>query len=129
MFESTFSQIESTAAGYLPVDWQLVDCGLSTPVQVSFKDGSSVDWFSLQVRNHNKPIGKVEICATGGGDGDGSWQALSRTEDNYFPKAGGVGGASSTNTVDIRVTDVTGKSIVFENVSVEAGAAFASSNF
>ncbi|CRG87221.1 Expansin-like protein 1 [Talaromyces islandicus] len=88
LFESTFSQIASTAAGYLSVDWQLVDCGLNTPVQVVFKDGSGADWFSLQLRNHNKPIGKVEVSVAGTGD----WQALSRTEDNYFPKAGGVGG-------------------------------------
>jgi expansin (peptidoglycan-binding protein) len=121
LFESTFSQIASTAAGYLSVDWQLVDCGLSTPVQVSFKDGSDADWFSLQVRNHNKPIGKCEVSATGAGN----WQALSRTGDNYFPKAGGVG----SNTVDIRVTDVTGSSIAFEKVSVGSGVTFASSNF
>jgi expansin (peptidoglycan-binding protein) len=107
--------------GYLSVDWRLVDCGLSTPVQVAFKDGSDADWFSLQLRNHNKPIGKVEVSATGVGD----LQALSRTEDNYFPKAGGVGGG----TVDIRVTDVTGKSITFEKVSVGSGVRFASSNF
>lgn len=104
------------------MDWQLVDCGISTPVQVAFKDGSNADWFSLQLRNHNKPIDKVEVSAASAGN----WQALSRTEDNYFPKAGGVGGG---DTVDIRVTDVTGKSITLEKVSVGSGVTSGSSNF
>ncbi|KAH8702375.1 RlpA-like double-psi beta-barrel-protein domain-containing protein-containing protein [Talaromyces proteolyticus] len=121
LFENGFGQISPTSAGNITVQWQVVPCDLSIPLEVVIDNGSNISWFAIQFRNHNIPLSKVEVTAAGAS----AWQVLTRTEDNYFPKPGGVGSV----IIDVRITDVDGKSITVSSVDLISKSVNATSNF
>jgi expansin (peptidoglycan-binding protein) len=106
----------------LAIDWELVHCGLDSPLELVNQDGSSANWFSIQVQNHNLPIQSLEVST----DGGNTWKPTTRAYYNFFQEASGFG----SNSVDVRVTSTTGKSIVVNNVQVASTASTtASANF
>ena len=74
------------------------------------KEGTSKYWFSIQVMNANVGVSKVEVSV----DGGKSWKATTRQTYNFWENAAGFG----TDSVDVRVTGVNGKSVVVKGVSV-----------
>ena len=86
------------------------------------KDGASQYWFSAMVQNANDRTQTLEVST----DNGATWKPTQRQSYNYFQLSGGTGSA----TCSIRVTSVSGKQVVVNNVQVASGAvATASSNY
>lgn len=122
LFENAFAELAATSVGVINVDWTIVECGIDSPIILQNKDGTSQYWFAMQVVNSNVPVKSLEVST----DGGNTWQSTTRAYYNYFENSSGFG----TDTVDVRVTSITGKSIVVNNVSCSSGSSTtASSNF
>ena len=102
--------------------WDIVPCGITSPLSLRNKEGTSKYWFAMQVINANIPVAKLEVST----DGGATWQATTRQNYNFFVNASGFG----TDTVDVKVTSSTGEVITVNNVGVASGTAVtASGNF
>lgn len=122
LFENGFTQIGSKSTGVIDISYSFVPCGITSPIILKNKSGTSPYWFSMQVVNSNVAISKLEVSI----DGGATWKATSRQPYNFFENSSGFGKSS----VDVKVTSVDGKSIVVKGVSVSSGSTkTASSNF
>ncbi|KAF2012859.1 carbohydrate-binding module family 63 protein, partial [Aaosphaeria arxii CBS 175.79] len=122
LFQDAFAQIGSISDGIIPISYDFVDCGISSPITLKNKEGTSPYWFSMQVMNSNKPISKLEVST----DGGSSWKSTTRQEYNYFENPSGYG----TSSVDVKVTSTDGQSITVKDVSIAASSTkTGSSNF
>ena len=82
---SAFAKLADMAAGRVQVKWRFVTCPVSGPLRYRFKEGSSQWWTGLQVRNHHKPIRKLEWLSLG------TWVEVPRQDYNYFVQPTGLG--------------------------------------
>ena len=110
LFQDGYKSLADPSKGVIPVSWDIVPCGINTPIVLRNKEGMSKSYFSIQVRNSNVAIAKLEVST----DACASWQPTIRKEYNYFEKENGYG----TDAVDIRITSVDGKFIIVKGVSV-----------
>jgi expansin (peptidoglycan-binding protein) len=86
------------------------------------KSGTSANWFSIQVVNANEPVKSVEVSV----DGGKTWGKTERKDYNFFENPSGFGKES----VDVKITSSTGKTVVVNKVGVTADAQYkAKSNF
>lgn len=83
--QAAFSQIADLKTGVIEIQWQLVPCQDTAPMQYFYKDGSSQWWTAIQVRRHRLPISKLEAFK------GGKWTSLKRERYNFFLDAGGLG--------------------------------------
>ncbi|KAF2637714.1 barwin-like endoglucanase [Massarina eburnea CBS 473.64] len=122
LFENAFTQIGDKSAGTIDISYSVVPCGISSPLVLKMKSGSSQYFFSMQVVNSNVAISKLEIST----DGGSSWKSTTRQTYNFFEISSGSG----SDTVDVRVTSVGGKTITVNSVSVaDSATKTADSNF
>ncbi|KAL0253339.1 hypothetical protein SLS55_010314 [Diplodia seriata] len=122
LFEDAFEVLAEKSAGVIDVAWEVVECGITTAITLKNKEGTSAYWFSMQVVNANERVAKLEVST----DGGETWQGTTRTEYNFFENASGFG----ADTVAVRVTGVSGKTIVTKDVQVSGGVMkAAASNF
>ncbi|EFQ85866.1 hypothetical protein CFE70_001761 [Pyrenophora teres f. teres 0-1] len=112
IFTEGFAAIENLNAGNITVDWTVVPCGISSPIVLKNKSGTSKFWFSMQVMNSNIGVAKLEVST----DGGASWKQTKRQPYNFFENASGFG----TDAVDVRVTSTDGKTIMVKNVSIKS---------
>ncbi|KAK9425988.1 putative RlpA-like double-psi beta-barrel-protein domain-containing protein-containing protein [Seiridium unicorne] len=110
LFQNAFEQLGSTSAGKIATSYTQVACGITSPLVLHNKSGTSKYWFSMQVVNHNQPIAKLEVSTNSGS----TWQATTRQDYNFFENSSGFG----TDTVDVRVTSSSGKTVVVKGVGV-----------
>lgn len=89
-----------------------MECGISSPLVLHNKSGTSAYWFSMQVVNANEAIETLEVST----DGGSTWQSTTRTDYNFFENSSGFG----TDTVDVRVTGSSGTTVTVNDVSVES---------
>ena len=82
---SAFAKLADPAAGRVQVKWRFVTCPVSGALRYRFKEGSSQWWTGLQVRNHHKPIRKLEWLSLG------TWVEVPRQDYNYFVQPTGLG--------------------------------------
>ncbi len=92
--KTSFAKIAEVADGRVNVKYKAVTCPTSGNLQVQMKDGSNPYWLALQIRNHRRPVTKVE------GKRDGAWVVMPRTDYNYFVAESGLG----DGPIAIRVT-------------------------
>jgi expansin (peptidoglycan-binding protein) len=111
LFPDAFAKLASPSAGVIPVSWEEVPCGITTPIVLKNKSGTSPYWFSMQVMNANVKIAKLEVST----DGGKSWKSTTRKAYNFFENPAGFG----TQTVDVRVTSASGQAIVVKGVDVK----------
>jgi expansin (peptidoglycan-binding protein) len=122
LFPDAFAKLAEPSKGIIDVTWSVVDCGITSPITLKNKEGTSKYWFAMQVVNSNVAVSKLEVSTNGGS----TWQPTTRTEYNYFQNASGFG----TDTVDVKITSTKGKSITVKGVSVAASSTkTAPSNF
>lgn len=107
-----FQQLADLKVGRINVEWEIVKCDISSPLFLKTQTGSSEYWFSIQVVNSNVPVRSLEVSI----DDGKTWQSLSRREYNFFQNPSGFG----VDFVDVRITSVTGETIVVNNVSSAA---------
>lgn len=100
-----FDSIASRAAGRVAISWKVVPCESSEPLVFHFIKTSNEWWASVQIRNHNNPLAKLEFL------NDSVYTEIPRRAHNYFTmKNMGVGPHT------YRLTDVYGNVIIEENV-------------
>ncbi|KAH8667386.1 RlpA-like double-psi beta-barrel-protein domain-containing protein-containing protein [Tricladium varicosporioides] len=122
LFPDAFSALADPTKGIIDVAWSIVDCPITTPLQLHNKEGVSAYWFSMQVVNANKAVASLEVST----DGGNTWQGTTRQTYNFFENSAGFG----TTTVDVKVTSTGGDSVVVKNVNVASGeSTTAGSNF
>lgn len=122
LFQNAFSELAELSVGVIPVTWDIVPCGITSPIVLKNKEGTSPYWFSMQVQNSNIPVKSLEVST----DGGNTWQQTQRQDYNYFQNASGFG----TQTVDVKVTSSSGESIIVKDVSIAAQSTkTAASNF
>jgi expansin len=63
----------------------------------------------MQVVNSNVPVKSLEVST----DGAKTWQPTVRRDYNFFENPSGFG----VDVVDVRITSITGETIVINNVS------------
>lgn len=122
LFEDAFEKLGTKSAGIIATSYTKVACGISSPIVLHNKSGTSAYWFSMQVVNSNEPVSKLEVST----DGGKTWKSTKRAEYNFFENSSGFG----TDSVDVRVTSVSGGTITVSGVSVASDSKVtASSNF
>lgn len=67
----------------------------------------------MQVVNANEPVAALEVST----DGGRTWQSTTRTYYNYFEEGSGFG----MGVVDVRVTGVSGSTVVVNGVRCLSG--------
>ncbi|EOD53161.1 putative expansin-like protein 1 protein [Neofusicoccum parvum UCRNP2] len=110
LFQEAFTELSALATGVIDVTWEIVECGISTPLTLANKDGASEYWFSMQVVNSNLPVKSLSVSV----DGGSTWTETTRTTYNFFEYEQGFG----TTTVDVKITSSTGKEVIQKNVTV-----------
>ncbi|KAK0652420.1 RlpA-like double-psi beta-barrel-protein domain-containing protein-containing protein [Cercophora newfieldiana] len=116
LFQNAFAQLSPLQAGIIQISWEIIPCGITTPLTLRSKDGASQWWFSLQALNANYPITGLEVSTNGGS----TWQSTTRRDYNYFEKSSG--GGFGTQTVTVRVSCANGAKVTVQNVNVNAGS-------
>jgi expansin (peptidoglycan-binding protein) len=95
-----FARIADPVAGRVRVSWQVVAGPVSGPLQYRYKEGSSIYWTAIQVRNSRLPISRLQIQP----GGSTTWIDVPRTDYNYFVHVQTVADAA----LRVRVTASTG---------------------
>lgn len=122
LFQNGFEKLGTLSAGIISTSYTFVECGITSPIVLKNKSGTSQWWFSMQVMNANERVSKLEVST----DGGRTWAGTNRQDYNFFEQPSGFG----TSAVDVRVTSVSGKTIVAKNVKVASDSqTTASSNF
>jgi expansin (peptidoglycan-binding protein) len=110
LFPDAFKKLADPSKGIINVSWDFVPCGITSPIVLKNKSGTSKFWFSMQVMNANVAVAKLEVST----DGGKSWKATTRQPYNFFENSAGFG----TDMVDVKVTSTNGKSVVTKGVSI-----------
>lgn len=111
LFPDAFKKLADPSKGVIKTTWDFVPCGISSPIILKNKEGTSKWWFAIQVMNSNVRVSKLEVST----DGGKSWKGTTRQPYNFFENPSGFG----TDSVDVKVTSVNGGSIVVKGVSVQ----------
>ncbi|KAL4981150.1 RlpA-like double-psi beta-barrel-protein domain-containing protein-containing protein [Aspergillus desertorum] len=117
LFESAFTTLASASEGQIPVSYSFTPCGITSPLILRNKSGTSAYWFSMQVVNANGAVKSLEVST----DNGSTWKGTTRSDYNFFENSSGFG----TDTVDVRVTGVDGGLVTVKNVSVASGKSVA----
>ncbi len=105
---------ESMGAGDLlktSIRWRYITCPTQGPVRYRFKEDSSPYWVAIQVRNHVRPIQRLEW------DKGGTWVEVARQPYNYFVEPSGMG----AGPLHLRITSTDGQKLEDTLPSVAAG--------
>ncbi|KAK1988710.1 RlpA-like double-psi beta-barrel-protein domain-containing protein-containing protein [Colletotrichum cereale] len=122
LFQNAFTQLGSLSDGIISTSYEFVKCGITSPIKLHNKSGTSAYWFSMQVLNHNEPVSTLEVST----DGGSTWKKTTRQPYNFFENSSGFG----TDSVDVRVTGESGKAVIVKNVNVKSDSEHdAASNF
>jgi expansin (peptidoglycan-binding protein) len=106
--------VSNQSPGIIPITYSIVPCGITSPIVLKNKSGTSPYWFSMQVMNANVGVAKLEVST----DSGKSWKATQRKDYNFFENPSGFG----TAAVDVRVTSVNGGTLVVKGVKVGSDA-------
>ncbi|KAK8013835.1 hypothetical protein PG990_007131 [Apiospora arundinis] len=114
LFQDAFAQLADLSQGIIDVAYTYVPCGISgTPLRLRNKEGTSAWWFSMQVLGADVPVASLEVSV----DDGRTWRPTTRQEYNFFEEPRGFG----KDTVSVRVTGETGRSVVVPGVGMEPG--------
>ncbi|KAJ8070592.1 hypothetical protein OCU04_000965 [Sclerotinia nivalis] len=113
LYQNAFTELASLSKGIIDITWDYVPCPITTPLQLHLKEGVSAYWFSMQVVNAAEGVSKLEVSI----DGGATWKSTTRTTYNFFENSSGFGTAS----VNVRVTGLSGSTVVVNNVAVTPG--------
>ncbi|HEX5688353.1 MAG TPA: expansin EXLX1 family cellulose-binding protein, partial [Roseiflexaceae bacterium] len=94
--------------------WRVLSPAISGPIAYHFKDGSSIWWLAVQIRNHRNPIWRVEFQ-----DADGTFKELERQQYNYFVEPADHTGPVP-ETLTLRVTDIYGNILTDSGIALVA---------
>ncbi|KAJ5021453.1 carbohydrate-binding module family 63 protein [Bipolaris maydis] len=113
LFPDAFKKLADPSKGIIDVSWEVVPCGITTPIILKNKSGTSANWFSMQVMNSNVEVTSLDVST----DGGKTWKGTKRQPYNFFENSAGFG----TDSVDVKITSSGGQSIIVQGVSVASG--------
>ncbi|GIK00309.1 hypothetical protein Aspvir_004331 [Aspergillus viridinutans] len=87
LFQNAFTELADISKGIIDITWSFVPCGITSPLVLKNKEGTSQYWFSMQVVNAAEPVAKLEVST----DGGKTWQGTTRTSYNFFEMSSGFG--------------------------------------
>lgn len=114
LFEDGFLELGTASEGIIDISYEVVSCGITSPLILHNKSGTSAYWFSMQVVNANGAVDSLEVST----DGGSTWQSTTRASYNFFENSSGFG----TDTVSVRVTGASGTTVTVSDVSVASEA-------
>ncbi|KAL3463976.1 RlpA-like double-psi beta-barrel-protein domain-containing protein-containing protein [Aspergillus heterothallicus] len=114
LFQEAFTELAPASEGVIDISFTYIPCGIDSPIILKNKEGTSQYWFSMQVVNANEAVESLEVST----DGGSNWQSTTRSFYNFFENSSGFG----TDTVDVRVTGTSGKTVVVKDVSVSSAS-------
>jgi expansin len=91
-----FAEVAPLSAGRVRIAWREVECPVTGPIGYHVKPGSNAQWLAIQLRNHRTPIASLEVRGAAG------YQALARSDDNYFAVRGLGAGPYALRATDVR---------------------------
>jgi expansin len=107
-----FAKLADPKLGEVPITWSLLSPGLSDPISMRYKTGSSRYWCGIQAINHRNPLARLEVRHGSG------WRQLTRADYNYFLSPGGEGCGGA-----IRLTDIYGEQLTINGISISPDVA------
>ncbi|KAK0730229.1 RlpA-like double-psi beta-barrel-protein domain-containing protein-containing protein [Lasiosphaeris hirsuta] len=116
LFDDAFRKIGDPTDGIIPVTFDIVSCGITSPLWVRNKVGTSKYFFSMQVLNANFPVTALHVST----DGGNRWEETTRQNYNYFEKEGK--GGFGKDRVMVRVSCSNGRQVILPDVSMEEKA-------
>jgi expansin (peptidoglycan-binding protein) len=114
LYPDGFKKLADPSKGIIPISWDFVPCGITSPIVLKNKSGTSKFWFSMQVMNANVGVAKLEVST----DGGATWKATKRQPYNFFENPAGFG----TDAVDVKVTSTNGKTVITKGVSIASNS-------
>ncbi|KAF7913894.1 uncharacterized protein EAF01_000300 [Botrytis porri] len=113
LYTKAFSSLAPLSKGIIGITWDYVDCPITTPLQLHLKEGVSANYFSMQVVNAAEGVSTLDVST----DGGSTWKPTTRTTYNFFLHPAGYGA-----TVDVRVTGLSGKTVIVKKIAVTPGS-------
>ncbi|AST31452.2 expansin EXLX1 family cellulose-binding protein [Ralstonia solanacearum] len=98
---NAFSKIGDLKQGRIPIQWKLIAAPVTGNVVYRIKEGSTMWWAAIQVRNHTYPVVKLEVFQ------GKAWVSLPKADYNHF-----VGTQLGDKPLVIRITDIRGRILV-----------------
>ncbi|MFV8668755.1 expansin EXLX1 family cellulose-binding protein [Ralstonia pseudosolanacearum] len=98
---NAFAKIGDLQQGRIPVQWRLIPGPVTGNVVYRIKEGSTMWWAAIQVRNHTFPVVKLEVFQ------GKAWVSLPKADYNHF-----VGTHLGDKPLVIRITDIRGRILV-----------------
>lgn len=92
------------------IEWEFVQCPISSPLTIHMHGGASQYWFAATVENANRRTSKMEVST----DSGETWQRASRKGHDYNMFA--LEGTLPTTTAWVRVTSHVGSVVTVKNV-------------
>ena len=103
------------SGGVNGIEWEFVQCPITTPLRIHMHDGASQYWFSATVENANRRTSKMEVST----DNGSTWQEAVRTGDyNMFE----LQGTLPTTTAWVKVRSHAGGVVTVKNVKLASNA-------
>jgi expansin (peptidoglycan-binding protein) len=107
-----FAKLADPKRGEVPITWKLLSPGMSDPISIRYKVGSSQYWCGIQAINHRNPLARLEVRSGSG------WRQLTRASYNYFLSPSGEGCGAA-----IRLTDIYGEQLTVNGISISPDVA------
>ncbi|RYP91520.1 hypothetical protein DL770_002366 [Monosporascus sp. CRB-9-2] len=121
LFQNAFTQVGDVSQGIIDITWDYVPCGITGPLKVRNKSGTSAYFFSMQVVNSNSAVTALDVST----DGGKTWQSTVRQDYNYFQKGDSSG--FGTDKVTVRVKCSSGKTVTLSNIGVQSSSEYIAS--
>ncbi|PQE17814.1 Barwin-related endoglucanase protein [Rutstroemia sp. NJR-2017a BVV2] len=104
-----FTSLAALSEGIIDI----IDCPITTPLELYNKEGISANWFSIQVVNAVEGVTSLEVST----DSGATWGSTTRQIYNFFEYAAGY-----RATIDVKVTGISGSTVVVKDVAVTPGS-------
>ncbi|KAG6001965.1 hypothetical protein E4U21_003616 [Claviceps maximensis] len=100
--------------GVQGIEWEWIDCPISTPLKIKLHGGASRYWFAASVENAVTRTSKLEVST----DAGKTWMTTHREVFNMYT----LGKQQlSSDSAWVRVTSIDGKQVVVKDVALQSG--------
>ena len=124
LFHSAFSKLAPDSLGIIPgFKWKLVGCQFTTPVEFAWDRNAKDGYFSIQTRNMNHPVAKLEVKKEGN---EGFVDCPKNGDSGYFVGPSTLG----PGPFDVRITSIDGQVLTHRGLDLTPGGTVrANANF
>lgn len=122
LFPEAFEQLAAESEGIIEIEWEVIECGITTPLSIRNKSGTSEYWFSMQVINANVPVSSLDVST----DGGSTWTTTVREDYDYFQLESGAG--TDSDSVTVRVTCENGNTVTIDDVGATSEVTYAATS-